>query len=451
MFEGIANRDEQRQSEWLIGSVLGFLLIAASLMLACDGKIQSTASAPAPATSPVPTNVHLPTPITTTARGLTVQAPLNDGPVAGVGVHDRSNTVPPVGSTWVLRSLDGRPVIEGSFVALKVFENSIGGYGGCNRIGGPATVGGRPAGPKPFFGPDGLLNQVGWGKTERGCLGPEGWEEQEDDYARVLPAVETYRLEKDRLELFDGDGVLRLVFFRQEPLPGHQTDLEGTAWRQMGDETVTLVFLEGLVNGETACRDLVATYRLFPRLRFPSMGMRGSGESCSEQEWASESITDFLSYAWGYSVYEEAGEARLAMRSAEGDTRIFEQLSPTFGNITGEEWSLRRTFVRPDEGSTRRGTEVVQGSKVTISFGEDGFSGTAGCNNYRGLAKVRNGSITVDTGSIYHEEETCEGRELMEQEERYIGLLPKLTQYWVYGDALYVRTDDGVYLLFGTK
>ena len=218
----------------------------------------------------------------------------------------------------------------------------------------------------------------------------------------------------------------------------------------MGDGAVTLVFLGGLVAGETACRDLLATYKLSPRLRFPSKGMRGSGESCSAEEWASEAITDFLSYAWEYSVFEDAGSLQLGMRSSEGDTRIFEQLPLTFENINDGEWSLS-TFVRLGEGSTRRGTEVIPGSKVTISFGEDDFSGTAGCNNYTGLAKVRDGSITVDVRSIYGKEDTCEGRGLMEQEARYLGLLPKLTQYWVYGDALYMRTNDDVFLLFGAE
>ena len=257
-----------------------------------------------------------------------------------------------------------------------------------------------------------------------------------------------YRLEDDRLEVFDTNGALRLVFYRQEPLPGQQIDLEGTAWRQMDDEAVTLAFLGGLVAGETACRDLLATYKLSPRPRFPSIGMRGSGEPCSEEAWASEGITDFLSYAWEYSVYEEAGSRRLGMRSSEGDIRIFAPLPQTIANITDDvEWSLT-TFVRIGEHSTLRDTEVIPGSKVTISFGETGFSGNAGCNNYAGLAKLEDGLMTVDVRSIYREEETCEGRGLMEQEARYLGLLPKLTQYGVYGDALYMRTNDDIFLLF---
>ena len=359
--------------------------------------------------------------------------------------------MPPVGSTWVLHSLDGRPVIEGSFVALRVYQDGTGAYGGCNRIGlGPITFPGEPVDKKPYFGPGGVIHLTGSSKTDRGCIGPGGLAEQEEGYWRALIEGNLYRLEDDRIEVFDTNGALRLVFYRQEPLPGQQIDLEGTAWRQMDDEAVTLSFLGGLLAGETACRGLLATYKLSPSLRFPSTGMRGSGESCSEEERASQSITDFLSYAWEYSVYEEAGSRRLGMRSSEGDTRIFEQLPLTFKNITDAEWSLT-TFVRLGEGFTLRDTEAIRGSKVTISFDEEGFFGSGGCNNYTGLADMEDGLMTVDEQFIYREEETCEGRGRMEQEARYLGLLPKLTRYWVYGDALYMRTNDDILLLFGAE
>ena len=401
-----------------------------------------------------PTTTHTPALIEATGPdivdGIGAQVYPPRGPAGGVDADDSSRSAPPVGSTWVLRSLDGRPVIEGSFVALKVYENGIGGYGGCNRIGrGTITIGGEPVDTKPFFGPGGVIDHTGL-LTARGCVGPEGLAEQEEGYLRALMAGETYRLEDDRLDVLNRNGVARLTFSRQEPLPGHQVDLEGTAWRQTDDAAVTLAFLGGLVAGETACRDLLATYQLSPHLRFSSKSMRGSGESCSEEERASESITAFLSYAWEYSVYEEAGSLRLGMRSSEGDTRILEPLPLTIENITDPEWSLT-TFVRLGEGSTLRRTEVIPESRVTISFGEEGFSGTAGCNNYTGLAGMEDGLMTVDERSIYHDQETCEGRGLMEQEARYLGLLPKLTRYWVYGDALYMRTNDDVLLLFGAE
>ena len=458
MFESIASRAKQRRSAWLIVSIVSLTLIAASLALACDDGLQRTTSTRAPGSSLAPSITHLPTPTsglipasTTAAGGLTVQVPLNDGPVGGVDVDDRSSTAPPVGFTWVLHSLDGRPVIEGSFVALKVYQDGTGAYGGCNRIGlGPITFPGEPVDKKPYFGPGGVIHLTGASKNDRGCAGPGGLAEQEEGYLRALIEGNRYRLEDDRLEVFDTNGALRLVFYRQEPLPGQQIDLEGTAWRQIDDEAVTLAFLGDLVAGETACRDLLATYKLSPRLRFPSTGMRGSGESCSEEERASQSITDFLSYAWEYSMYEEAGSKRLGMRSSEGDTRVFEKLPLTFENITDAEWSLT-TFVRLGEGFTLRDTEAIRGSKVTISFDEEGFFGSGGCNNYTGLADMEDGLMTVDEQFIYREEETCEGRGRMEQEARYLGLLPKLTRYWVYGDALYMRTNDDILLLFGAE
>ena len=39
----------------------------------------------------------------------------------------------------------------------------------------------------------------------------------------------------------------------------------------------------------------------------------------------------------------------------------------------------------------------------------------------------------------------------MEQEERYLGLLPRLARYGIYGDSLFVQTDNDVFLLFQAK
>ena len=36
----------------------------------------------------------------------------------------------------------------------------------------------------------------------------------------------------------------------------------------------------------------------------------------------------------------------------------------------------------------------------------------------------------------------------MEQEERYLDVLPRVTRYGVYGDYLVLQTNDDVFLLF---
>ena len=39
----------------------------------------------------------------------------------------------------------------------------------------------------------------------------------------------------------------------------------------------------------------------------------------------------------------------------------------------------------------------------------------------------------------------------MEQEERFLDLLPRLERYGTYGDGLFLQTDNHVFLLFEAK
>ena len=89
---------------------------------------------------------------------------------------------------------------------------------------------------------------------------------------------------------------------------------------------------------------------------------------------------------------------------------------------------------------------------MTISFDEEGISGDAGCTSYEALAKVDDDSFTIEVQSLFHTEKECLGLDdLMEQEKRYLGVLPRLTRHGLYGDNLYMHTDDDVYLLFHAK
>ena len=86
---------------------------------------------------------------------------------------------------------------------------------------------------------------------------------------------------------------------------------------------------------------------------------------------------------------------------------------------------------------------------MTISFDKDGISGTSGCNSYTGQATVEDGAITIDVSTFSHTEKACEGPDgLMEQEERFLDLLPRVQRYGTYGDGLFLQTDEDVFLLF---
>ena len=299
-------------------------------------------------------------------------------------------------------------------------------------------------------------------RTQRDCAEPEGVTEQADAYVSVLMQGERYRVVGDRLEIFDSGGAVRLVFVRQAQLPGRAIGLGGTAWRLMiegdvdGDmRAATLAFLDDrLVTGVTACRAYLATYSNSEgSVRFPTQSMLRTPQPCPEELRRLEGeFGDFLTWAREYSVYEEGGSSRLRVRSAIGETLTFEPLPATVEDIADANWNLV-AFIELRELDfgmwNPRSTSAIQGTVVTISFDNDGIWGVSGCNTYGGLADVADGSITIDFQSFSHTELACDGPDgLMEQEERYLDLLPRMTRYGMYGDGLFMQTDDDMFLLF---
>ena len=454
MYDKIAGLNNLRRSAWSIYCITVLCLIATSASSACDDKPQP-AAAPTPTSPLTSTITHTPTPTgsptpastPTAIVGLTVPSPVSASP------SEATQEALPVEGIWLLDSLDGRPLIEGSVVTLRVKVDSVGGSDGCNRYGGQ-TEKGSP------FDADGAFSPSGFDRTEMLCLEPEGVMEQADPYHSAFLQGKRYSVVDDRLKIFDNAGTARLVFVRQAAFPERLIDLAGTAWRLLmeGDtegeaRAATLAFLDDrLVTGVTACRAYRATYSTSEgSIRFPSIGMLSFTQSCPEESRRLEGeYTDFLSWAWEYSAYEEGESRRLGIRSSRGKTLTFEPLPPTVGDIADAEWALV-AFIELGQHHVSRHTLVVEGTEVTLSFDGKGFSGTSGCNTYTGLARVEDGSITIDEESLSHTGKACEGPEgMMEQEQRFLGLLPHVTRYGVYGDGLFMQAED-VFVLYQAR
>ena len=109
--------------------------------------------------------------------------------------------------------------------------------------------------------------------------------------------------------------------------------------------------------------------------------------------------------------------------------------------------------LRLDSGTWHHRTaEVVQGTEVTIEFHDHGISGFMGCNSYGGPAEVEDGSVTVDRQSFFSTAKLCEEPDgLIGQEERYFSLVQRATRYGIYGDSLFMQTDDDWFLLFQAR
>ena len=377
-----------------------------------------------------------------------------------------SETASPEGVTWVLRTLDGEPVVDGTFVWMRLDGNEFGGLDGCN------TFGGRHEDGKPVASADGGFDAPPMAGTLIGCEIPVGILEQSDRYIELLRQGRTFRVEGDRLTILGGQGEERLGFVRQAPLAGQPVELADTAWRLMAEDSTdtgvraaTLVFLdERHAVGITACRGYVAAYEVSrERLNFYASGMTESGISsaCSEEARRREGqFTNYLSRGIEYSVSEEDGTRRLRIRTSRGRTATFEPLEAGTAGMFGTEWHFKALLdvsrTDPDRSLAQRTDRLIPGTKVTARFivGR-GVSGFGGCNPYsarlepeESFAK-RDGTFTNGAMVIEATVKGCpDPPGVMEQDRRFTGLIAKFERYRIYGELLVVHTSEDVVLLF---
>ena len=413
-----------------------FVVVLMVAGVGCGNVAPTSTAEPVVATSMVEPTVPVPTQIVATAS---------------------AEVELPGDATWILSLLDGEPLIEGTFVTLKFDGDVVGGFDGCNSYGGRSQDGMSVADV------DGRISVPPLASTAKGCIEPEGVLDQGDAYLSALMQSQRFRVDGDQLEIFDGDGVARLVFVRQMPLSGEPVDLAGSAWRLvMDDESegefrpATMAFIDDrLIIGGTACRGFFATYGLSEgSVRFPSKSMIRSHEPCEGEARRLEGeFGDFMTWARDYAVDWEGGSKRLRIWSVRGKTLTFEPLPPVVEDVVDTEWVLEAVVemreIDPGFWDTRQ-TRLVEGTELTIIF-DDHISGSAGCNSYGAGAEFGDGSITIDTDTFFWQQVLCEAEGVMEQEERYLDLLAGVTKFGVFGDGLYLLTEDDVFLVFRVR
>lgn len=112
---------------------------------------------------------------------------------------------------WVLISLKGKSIIEGTSITLNFTEAFLGGFMGCNGYGGGPDSG------RYIVTDDGTLttpHQIA--VTVQLCSIPEGIMEQEAAYIEILRSAATYRVVNGLLEIENAAGETTLIFARKE-------------------------------------------------------------------------------------------------------------------------------------------------------------------------------------------------------------------------------------------
>jgi heat shock protein HslJ len=357
------------------------------------------------------------------------------------------------GSEWVLISMNGKALPEGTHTSLSFDEGWISGFAGCNSYGGGPDSGDYVATE------EGTLEIPEIARTVMLCTSPEGVMEQESAYIEALTGAYGYRLSDDRLEIQDPAGKTILVYAQQETTGTDAGELVGRGWRlvsldgiePIAGSSITLVFQDGQwISGHAGCRDYVVAYEAqggdLTLFYTAMLGAACMEEALLEQEGA-------YTTSLGWTTHFRLGEGRLELLTTRGEVLLFEPLE---GEPTLEDpsWSLL-AFVElnPAEGIPAplpMPTDVREGTEVTISFGGDRLQGSAGCNSYE-AAYARDGSMLTIEGIAVTEMACMSPEGVMEQEVRYLGMLQEVSAYQVYGGRLWLETADGRALVFVVK
>ena len=79
-----------------------------------------------------------------------------------------------------------------------------------------------------------------------------------------------------------------------------------------------------------------------------------------------------------------------------------------------------------------------------------GISGSAGCNSYSAQHSIGDEEITFTSPGVTRRVcATPDG--VMQQETRFLNLLPSLTKFHIYGDRLFIFTGEGRAVLFADE
>lgn len=325
------------------------------------------------------------------------------------------------GTEWVLTSLNDNKPIPGTRITLTFSEGITTGFAGCNWYGTMIT--------------------------EQLCGEPEGIMEQEEEYIEALREAVTYRTIDNRLEIDNAEGKTILTFTAIEELPMNPEDLVGTQWQLITmdgnvpaeSSTITIAFSEdGGIEGDAGCRNYYGSYEASgDDIRFPSYGMKGISCQTSALSIQEGKYTDHLTTATNYRLVEE----ELEISTASGGVLIFalmHEKKPIDPLLNGTEWVL----------TSLDGNTLLKNTRITLSFLDGSAGGIAGCNNYGGRYTIADeGILTIP--EIWNTEVGCmKPKGILQQEERYLGILYNVKSYTFEEDRLTLMAEDGRTLVY---
>lgn len=355
---------------------------------------------------------------------------------SGSAVTSDSAETSLAGTSWMLTDYnDGQGGVvavldDAQITAVFGEDGTLSGNAGCNNYSGTYTVSGSSLTINPAIA-----------STMMAC--DEAIMQRETAYLAALPAATTFQIEGDVLKLLDANGALMAAFTAVMP-----ATLTGTTWQLTGynngqdavvslvaGSAVTAVFGDdGSLSGNGGCNNYSTSFTVDGSNIAINSNIASTMMACAEDVMQQE--TAYLAALPNATTFAVQGDS-LELRDANGALiASFTAVQAT--SLVGPVWTVN-TF----NNGSQAAVGLLEGSEITMSFGEDGnVQGSAGCNQYFGPYTVNGDAITVGllgTTRAYCPEP--EGK--MQQEAQFLAALQSAASFTIQNGTLDIRMTDG--------
>ncbi len=343
------------------------------------------------------------------------------------------------GTEWILDSLNGSGLVEGSAIFI-TFNNGrdIGGNAGCNYYGATYTIN-----DSEFSVVERHID-----KTNFDCDVPEVVMQQESAYLEALANAAVYRAIDKRLEIDDASGTTTLIFLLKEP-PPIDPALDGTEWvltslngsDLIAGSNITLGFAEGQAGGFAGCNSYGGEYTAADGGVLTIAELAMTAMDCPTPEGIIEQENAYQQALLNAAAYRITDD-RLEIDDASGETTLVftrqVEYSMDPNDLIGTSWRL----VLWD------GNSPIERSTITLVFhDENRISGFAGCEGYVASYEASGDDIGFPVFAMMGPYEHC-SEALIIQDSEYTTSLGQTSHYRLGEEQLELLTVRGETLVF---
>lgn len=345
-----------------------------------------------------------------------------------------------VGTSWELISFttpDGETLAISNTTVTLAFEDETraGGNGGCNGYGSSYSVDGD------------AITFEGVISTMMACLDADIMP-QESAYFDALNTATRYEIDGDKLTIWYGeDGENWLTFAAVVDAP-----LVGTVWELIsigtsdaitsviGDAQLSLTLDEmGRISGNGGCNGFGGSYSVNgDAITFSEV--ISTLIACLDDAVTQQESTYFA--ALNAAVRYDIDGGKLTVWYGENGTNTLNFVAAREETLVGSQWQLV-SFI--DYTTGRVETPVVEGSIVTIEFGEGGaVAGSGGCNRFTGSYETRGELLSFSP--LASTRRACTDAAITQQEQDFFNALSLVQSYSIsQGGSLSLFYDGGMY------